>query len=86
MNFGQTTVAGKVEKHPNELWLKYSYNPEEPWSKVSLLKGRSRTPPSTSILLPLKYEHGHAIKASKLADLASMIPFLPPSTDNFTTI
>ena len=65
MNFGQTEDSGKVEKHPNQLWLKYSYQPEEPWHKVSLLKGRSKTPPSTSFVLPEKYVHGHAIKETK---------------------
>ena len=41
MNFGQTTtkVNGRVvEKHPNEVWLKYSYDESEEWSKIFLLK------------------------------------------------
>ena len=83
MNFGQTDVSGTPELHPNELWLKYSYNVDEAWSKVSLLKGRKKTPPLLSVPLTTKYEHGHPIKATKLADLESMIPFLPPEYRQF---
>ena len=40
MNFGQgEDTSGELKKHPNEVWLRYSYNTDEPWSKVSLLKG-----------------------------------------------
>ena len=46
MNFGQAVVnrGGRevVEKHPNEVWLRYTYISAEPWSKVSLLKGREK--------------------------------------------
>ena len=44
MNFGQTTDnSGKIQCHPNEVWLRYSYDATEVWtlwSKVSLLKRR----------------------------------------------
>ena len=31
MNFGQTTDAsGKVIQHPNEVWIRYMYNKQEP--------------------------------------------------------
>ena len=85
MNFGQTEDSGIVEKHPNQLWLKYLYQPEEPWHKVSLLKGRNKTPRSATIVLPGKYMHGYTIKEIKLADLKSMVPFLPPMHCQFYT-
>ena len=85
MNFGQTDTSGTTEKHPNKLWLKCSYDLDEPWSKVSLFKGRQKTPPSLSVSLPTKYEHGHPIKEAKLDDLASMVPFLPLEHRQFYT-
>ena len=74
MNFGQ---SDDLEEHPNEVWLRYSYNTEEAQSKVSLLKGGKNTPTSIHVF-PMKYEHGHPIKPAKLAGLESMQPFLPP--------
>ena len=47
MNFGQgRDITGEVTKHPDEVWLRYSYSEDEPWSKVSLHKGRKKLPPS----------------------------------------
>ena len=47
MNFGPTTDnSGKIQRHPNEVWLRYSYDASEVWSKVSLLKGRKKVQPS----------------------------------------
>ena len=86
MNFGHTEDSRIVKKHPNQLRLKYLYQPEEPWHKVSLLKGRNKTPPSTSVVLPEKYMHGHAIKETKLAHLKSMVPFLPPKHQFYTDL
>ena len=84
MNFGQgEDTSGELKKHPNEVWLRYSYNTDEPWSKVSLLKGRKRLPPSCVVSLPEKYPNGHAIKSKKLEDLEKMIPFLPPENRQF---
>lgn len=46
MNFGQivamTNGQEVVEKHPNLVWLRYSYDVLEEWSIVSLLKGRQK--------------------------------------------
>ena len=50
---------------------------DEPWSKVNLLKGRKRLPPSQVLFLPEKYPNGHPVKSKKLDDLQRMIPFLP---------
>ena len=79
MNFGQgKDITGEVVKHPDEVWLRYSYNEDKPWSKVSLRKGRKKLPPSHVFSLPEKYPNGHPIKARKLDDLRQMIPFLLP--------
>ena len=83
MNYGQVNVSGKLKKHPNEVWIRYTYNEDEPWSKVSLLKGRKKLPPSKSISLPIKYLEGHPINPKKLENLQSMLPFLPPDQRGF---
>lgn len=32
MNFGQgRDTSGKVKNHPNEVWIRYSYDTDEPW-------------------------------------------------------
>ncbi len=67
MNFGQAhDPSGELKKHPNEVWLRYSYSSDEPWSKASLLKGRKRLPPSPAVTLPEKYPNGHPMKPKKL--------------------
>ena len=69
MNFGQgIDASGKVKRHPNEVWLRYSYDTNQPWSEVNLLKGRKKLAPSTVALLE-KYPNGHSIKPKKLDDL-----------------
>ena len=84
MNFGQgENTSGEVEKHPNEVWLRYSYDTDEPWSKVSILKGRSKESPSCSVPLPIKYPSGHAVNPKKLDDLQRMLPFLPSENRQF---
>ncbi len=86
MNFGQAVVnrSGKVvEKHPNEVWLRYTYVSAEPWSKVSLLKGRKKTQSNVSLAMPMSYPSGRHIKPQKVDDLQKMLPYLPeehPST------
>ena len=75
MNFGKA----EAEEHPNEVWLRYTYNDSEEWSKVSLLKGRKKTQPQIDFLsLPKLYEDGHAIYPKKIDDLGKLIPFLSP--------
>lgn len=84
MNFGQgKDLSGRIVKHPNEVWLRYSYDTSESWSKVSLLKGRKKLPPSLDVDLPEKYPNGHSIKPKKLEDLQKMIPFLPEENRQF---
>ena len=84
MNFGQgEDISGELKKHPNEVWLRYPYNTDEPWSKVSLLKGRKRLLPSIVVALPVKYPNGHPIKSKKLEDLEQMIPFIPQENRQF---
>ena len=56
MNFGQgKDLPGELKKHPNKVWLRYSYDDTEPWSKVSQLKGRKNILPSLALHLPEKY-------------------------------
>ena len=57
MNFGQgRDITGEINlKHPDEVWLRYSYSEDEPWSKVSICKGRKKLPPSHTFSLPEKY-------------------------------
>jgi len=84
MNFGQTVdTSGKVQYHPNEVWLRYSYSATEQWSKLNLLKGRKKLQPSYDVNLPLKYPDGHQIKRKKVQDLKRMIPFLPAEHRQF---
>ena len=87
MNFGQAEVTkdGKtvIEKHSNELWLKYSYDTSEEWSRVSLLKGRKKTLPAVDLFLPEKYPDGHAIKRKKIEDLVKMVPYIPMEHRHF---
>lgn len=84
MNFGQgRDTSGKVKNHPNEVWIRYSYDTDEPWRKLSLLKGRKKLPPLLPTTLLMKYPCGHSIKPKKLEDLRKMIPFLPVENRQF---
>ena len=66
MNFGQ---RGE-EEHPNEVWLRCTFDETEELSKVSLLKGREKKRPEVNFLsLPKLYENGHAINPKKIGDL-----------------
>ena len=80
MNFGQTDSSGRVIKHPNEVWIHYSYSMEERWSKVNLLKRRKKTQP---VSLPIKYPNRHPILLTKIQDLKKMIPFIPDEYKQF---
>ena len=84
MNFGEAQDdEGKLVKHPNEVWIRYSYSTDVSWSRVNLLKGREKTQPSTSILFPIKYPDGHPLKPKKIQDLQRMVPFLPEEHRQF---
>ena len=88
MNFGQGVVNKEDGKqittvHPNEVWLRYSFDKSETWSKVSLLKGRRKEPPNICIPLRCKYPEGHPIKSKKIKDLQKMIPFIPVEHRHF---
>ena len=51
--FGQgKDTSGMLKKHPNEVWMRYFYSTDEPWSKVSLFYGRKKLPPSSRVHLP----------------------------------
>ena len=87
MNFGQAEVTKRektvTEKHSNEVWLKYSYDTSEEWSRVTLLKGRKKTQPTVDLCLPEKYPNGHAVKTKKIEDLVKMIPYIPMEHRHF---
>ena len=51
------------------------YVSAEPWSKVSLLKGRKKTQPDVS--LSVLYPNGHGVKPKKVDDLQKMLPYMP---------
>ena len=86
MNFGEGQDSkGRLMKHPNEVWIRYSYSTDEGWSRVNLLKGRKRMQPSTSIPFPIKYPNGHPLKPKKVQDLQRMVPFLPEEHRQFYT-
>lgn len=86
MTFGQAEVTkgGKkvTETHRNEGWLRYSYDRSEEWSRVCLLKGRQKTPPTVDLSLPEKYPDGHPVK-SKIEDLKKMTPYIPTEYRHF---
>ena len=87
MNFGQAVInrSGRevVEKHPNEVWLRYTYDSAEPWSKVSLLKGRKKTQPDVSLSMPNLYPDGHGIKPKMVRDLQKMLLYMPEEHRSF---
>ena len=69
--------------YANEVWLKYSYDTSEEWSRVTLLKGRKKTQPTVDLCLPEKYPNGHAVKTKKIEDLVKMIPYIPTEHRHF---
>ena len=82
MNFGEAVInkSGRevTEEHPNEVWLRYTYVSAESWSKVSLLKGRQKSRPEVDLsTLTNLYPNGHGVNPKKIADLQTMLPFLP---------
>ena len=87
MNFGQASVnyrgATIVKNHPDEVWLRYTYVSAEPWSKVSILKGRKKQQPNVDVCVPQLYPNGHGIKPKKCEDLQKMIPYIPTEHHSF---
>ena len=84
-NFGEGEDGNQTIEHPGEYWMKTSFSIHDPWQKVCILKGRSKTPPPTDIELPKSNDDGHPIKVKKIADLLKMVPFLPLSCREFYT-
>lgn len=83
LNFGEGEDSGTIVSHPGEYWMKSSFDSEEPWQKVCILKGRRKLTPPSDIDCPIKYPHGHPINPKKVADLQTMIPYLPSSYRDF---
>lgn len=83
LNFGEGEEDGTIISHPGEYWMRSSFSEDEDWQKVCILKGHRKVPPPTSVELPVKYPSGHPINSKKVADLQTMIPYLPTSCKNF---
>ena len=83
MNFGQANDNERLMKHPNEVWIRYTYSTEECWSEMNLLKGRKKEHPLIFVSLPIKYPNGHPILPKKVEDLKKMIPFIPEKYKQF---
>ena len=88
MNFGQALIEidekEVMEEHPNEVWLRRTYEKSEKWSRVSLLKGRRKTPPNVDVPFPHMYLEGHPMNP-KIDDLQRMIPFMSMEHHQFYT-
>ena len=42
LNFGEGEEEEKIVPHHEEYWMKSSFNADEPWQKVFILKGRKK--------------------------------------------
>ena len=82
LNFGEGEENGEVVSHPQEYWMRSSFNTQEPWQKVCILKGRCKLLPPSDIPFSKLYPDGHPINP-KIADLQLMIPYLPCSARAF---
>ena len=69
--------------HPGEFWLRATFNTDEPWQKVCILKGRGKQAPPKEFDVSILYPEGHPINPKKIADLQKVIPYLPPSCREF---
>ena len=85
LNFGEGEEGGKTVAHPGEYWIKETYSTHESWQKVCILKGRKKTLPPKDIELPIKYPTGYPLNPKKVADLQTMIPYIPVSSREFYT-
>ena len=83
LNFGEGEEDGEIVCHPGEYWMRSSFSEEEAWQKINIFKGRHKVSPPTNLELPINYPHGHPINPKKVADLQTMIPYLPRSARNF---
>ena len=75
--------SGTIVSHPGEYWMKLSFDSEESWQKVCILKGRRKLTPPSDIDCPIMYPYGHPINPKKVADFQNMIPYLPSSRRDF---
>ena len=83
LNFGEGEEDGVIISHSGEYWMRSSFSDDEAWQKVNIFKGRHKVPPPTSLELPVKYPSGHPINPKKVADLQTMIPYLPTIARDF---
>lgn len=83
LNFGEGEDGGQIVQHPGEFWMKSSFNSDEPWQKVCILKGRKKEAPPKDMNVTVTYPNRHPINPKKIADLQKMIPYLPPSCRGF---
>ena len=83
LNFGEGEEDGEIVGHPGEYWMRSSFSEEEAWQKINIFKGRHKVSPPTNLELPINYPNGHPINPKKVADLQTMIPYLPRSARDF---
>ena len=85
LNFGEGEDGGKIVSHPGEYWMRSSFNMQELWQKVCILKGHKKVAPPKELNVPILYPNGHPVNPKKIADLQKMIPFLPEQSRRFYT-
>lgn len=72
LNFGwgeevdPTTGAAKMMYHPDQLWMKKSFDRQEPWSKVNIITRTATDQP------PPLYDSPIPLKPKKVKDLKAM--------------
>jgi hypothetical protein len=71
---GHDSFAGRVELHPQEVWVRFSFSEALPWVRVPL-----RAQPGDERLGPLYSAHllPLPLSAKKQQDLLKFLPFLP---------
>ena len=79
-SYGESSKDGIIKRHPNEVWVRYSFDNSKPWEKVKVVKNRSPGEPT----------HLHdaqiPLKPAKLKDLVTIAnKFIPPSFRPFYT-
>ena len=62
-----TTGAAKMVHHPDQVWMKKSFDHQEPWSKVNIIQRTTTDQPP-----PPLYDSPIPLKPNKVKDLKAM--------------
>ena len=79
-SYDESSEDGIIKRHPNEVWVRYSFDNSKPWEKVKVVKNRSPGEPT--------HLHGAQIplKPAKVKDLVMIAnKFIPSSFRPFYT-